>query len=93
MKCSGCGEDGFYQKTHEATGKPYLVRVGSSIPHICKPKRDGRDLYWCPACGDNGTFIPKINPCVHRRPDELRAFHAEQEKLHSPQKTLFGDSS
>ena len=85
VKCHVCGEDGFFQQVHEGTGKSFLIR--NNVPHNCKPKKTESDKYWCVACGDNGAAIPKANPCVHRRPDELRRYT----ELHQvkPQKRLF----
>ena len=88
-KCGQCGLDGFVTKIHEGTGRTYLVSPQSGNAHTCKPKQTEADKYWCFACGDDGAAIPKSNPCVHRRPDELKAFTEKQRLKTEPQKRLF----
>jgi len=89
MKCQNCGLDGLLQKIHEGTGQPYPFDPRSGAPHSCKPRKMESDKYWCFACGDGGAAIPKINPCIHRRPDEVRALNEKQRIKNDPQKRIF----
>jgi len=69
--------------------KTYLASPQSGNAHTCKPKQTEADKYWCFACGDGGAAIPKINPCIHRRPDEVRALYEKEKRKNDPQKRIF----